>query len=51
VPASFYEQPLLTLTRDLLGRLLVHDSPEGRAAIRIVETEAYRGLDDPASHA
>jgi len=51
VPASFYEQPLLTLTRDLLGRLLVHDSPQGRAAIRIVETEAYRGLDDPASHA
>ena len=35
----------------LLGRILVSDSPEGRVAVRLTEVEAYRGADDPASHA
>ena len=39
------------MARDLLGRVLVYDGPDGRRAARIVEVEAYLGQRDPASHA
>jgi DNA-3-methyladenine glycosylase len=48
---AFYARDSLELAPLLLNKLLVHDEPEGRLAVRIVEVEAYRGSVDPGSHA
>lgn len=39
------------MARLLLGCVLVHDSEQGRVAVRLTEVEAYAGTADPASHA
>jgi DNA-3-methyladenine glycosylase len=41
---------VLTAAVRLLGCVLEADTPEGTVGVRLVEVEAYRGADDPASH-
>lgn len=53
LPREFYTRPdVLAVARDLLGKKLVVPNQRGqRVAGIIVETEAYRGPEDRASHA
>jgi DNA-3-methyladenine glycosylase len=51
LPASFYGRPAPEVARDLLGKILVSTFDERVVAGRIVETEAYIGPEDEASHA
>ncbi|HUR61134.1 MAG TPA: DNA-3-methyladenine glycosylase [Candidatus Thermoplasmatota archaeon] len=52
LPRSFYARGAEAVAKDLLGCILVRRLPDGtRCRARIVETEAYIGEHDLASHA
>lgn len=51
IPRSFYRRHGVLLAPQLLGLVLVHETPEGTTAGIIVEDEAYIGPEDRACHA
>ena len=51
LPTEFFARPTEEVAPDLLGKWLLRDSPDGLTGGRIVETEAYAGPGDGASHA
>ena len=48
---EFYDRAVKKVAKELLGKMLIHQTPEGITKGIIVETEAYYGDKDPASHA
>ena len=48
---NFYARDTETVARELLGKVLVREVNGRAVRCRIVETEAYFGQNDPASHA
>jgi len=51
LPRFFYARDTKEVAKDLLGKILVRKLAEGTIKGKIVETEAYYGQEDPASHA
>ena len=51
LPLDFYtRKDVIQIARELIGKILVTHLPDGITSGRIVETEAYIGLTDRASH-
>lgn len=51
LPRRYFEQPTLRVSHHLLGASLIRETSDRRISGRIIEVEAYVGLDDRASHA
>jgi DNA-3-methyladenine glycosylase len=51
LPRSFFRRPAETVARELIGRYLIRRLDGERLVLRLVETEAYLGAPDRASHA
>lgn len=47
---EFYIRDALLVAHDLVGKILVHHSPQGITSGIIIETEAYKGPEDKAAH-
>jgi DNA-3-methyladenine glycosylase len=50
LPRSFYDRDTIVVARELLGKLLVHESQGVKRVGKIVEVEAYLGPHDLAAH-
>jgi DNA-3-methyladenine glycosylase len=51
LPREFYDRDPRTVSREVLGKVLVRRQRKKLLTARIVEVEAYLGRDDPAAHA
>ncbi|MCX7605874.1 MAG: DNA-3-methyladenine glycosylase [Bacteroidia bacterium] len=51
VPRELFLHNVWQVSQDLLGKILAVQTPEGSAAVRITEVEAYGGITDRACHA
>lgn len=51
LPRGFYQRDTVVVARELLGKLLFRQLPEGLVVVRVMETEAYLGVEDAACHA
>ncbi|EGG42562.1 DNA-3-methyladenine glycosylase [Candidatus Nitrosarchaeum limnium SFB1] len=51
LPRTFYSQDTVTVAKSILGKKLVRKINNKEISGIIIETEAYRHKDDPASHA
>lgn len=49
LPHEFYLQDTLEATQRIIGHILLHETPDGIIAGRIIEAEAYL-INDPANH-
>lgn len=47
---AFFMTDALTLSKKLIGRIMVHNTPLGKVRGIITETEAYMGVEDKGSH-
>ena len=50
LPRSFFARDGITVAKELLGKILVHETPFGLVRGIITETEAYMGEEDKDSH-
>lgn len=50
LPRNFYSKDTISIAKNLLGKILVHDINGKQLSGRIVETEAYKGITDKAAH-
>ena len=51
LPREFYLQDTVTVAKKLLGKKIIRKIGRTEVSGIIIETEAYRHKDDPASHA
>jgi DNA-3-methyladenine glycosylase len=51
VPKRFYERDPAHVAKDMLGKVLVRKLQSNVLSGKVIETEAYYGMNDPASRA